>query len=134
MNRELAEELSPELQSALQPLLDEIESLSERIREYNERVQQIARENYPEVARLEQVKGVGTLIALSYVLTLEDPQQRRRSLSKWVLSKRDRNCARDATKATPDTNKKPQVVVSGGSPGPVQPPGGGLVAGRRHAV
>ena len=63
MNRELAEELSPELQSALQPLLDEIESLSERIREYNERVQQIARENYPEVARLEQVKGVGTLIA-----------------------------------------------------------------------
>lgn len=53
----------------LQPLLDEIESLSERIREYNERVQQIARESYPEVARLEQVKGVGTLIALTYVLT-----------------------------------------------------------------
>jgi hypothetical protein len=29
MNRELAEGLSPELQSALQPLLEEIESLSE---------------------------------------------------------------------------------------------------------
>jgi len=46
MNRELAAGLSPELQKALQPLLDEIESLSERIREYNERVQQIAQESY----------------------------------------------------------------------------------------
>ncbi len=79
MNRELAEGLSPELRSALQPLLDEIESLSEGIREYNERVQQIAQESYPEVARLEQVKGVGTLIALTYVLTLEDPRRFRKS-------------------------------------------------------
>jgi transposase len=63
MNRELAEGLSPELQSALQPLLNEIESLSERIREYDDRVKQIAQESYPAVARLEQVKGVGTLIA-----------------------------------------------------------------------
>ena len=79
MNRELGEKLSPELQSALQPLLDEIESLSERIQEYNHRVQQIAQESYPEVARLEQVKGVGTLIALTYVLTLEDPRRFRKS-------------------------------------------------------
>ena len=79
MNRELAEGLSPELRSALRPLLDEIESLSERIREYNERVQQIAQESYPEVARLEQGKGVGTLIALTYVLTLEDPRRFRKS-------------------------------------------------------
>lgn len=35
MNRELAEGLNPELQSALQHLLDEIESLSDRIRESN---------------------------------------------------------------------------------------------------
>ena len=79
MNRELAEGLSPELQSTLQPLLDEIESLSERIAEYNDRVQQIAQESYPEVARLEQVKGVGTLIALTYVLTLEDSRRFRKS-------------------------------------------------------
>jgi len=79
VNRELAEGLSPELQSALQPLLHEIESLSERIREYNDRVQQIAPESYPEVARLEQVKGVGTLIALTYVLTLEEPRRFHKS-------------------------------------------------------
>jgi len=79
VSRELAEGLSPELQGALQPLLEEIESLSERIGEYNERLQQIAQESYPEVARLEQVKGVGTLIALTYVLTLEDPRRFRKS-------------------------------------------------------
>ncbi len=79
VNRELAEGLSPELQSALQPLLNEIESLSEHIREYNDRVQQIAQESYPEVARLEQVKGVGTLIALTYVLALEEPRRFHKS-------------------------------------------------------
>ena len=56
MNAEKAKELSPELQAALTPLLEEIESLSECIRQYNQRIQDIARESYPQVARLEQVK------------------------------------------------------------------------------
>jgi transposase len=34
---------------------------------------------HPEVARLKQVKGVGTLIALTYDLTLDDPHRFRRS-------------------------------------------------------
>src|SRR5713226_5630378 len=72
MSAEKAQGLSPELQAALEPLLAEIESLSERIREYNERIEKTAEESYPQVARLEQVKGVGTLIALTYMLTLED--------------------------------------------------------------
>src|SRR5713101_6644685 len=72
MNLEKAQELSPELKTAQGPLLGEIESVSERMGEYNERIEQIAKQSYPEVARLTQVKGVGTLIALTYVLTLED--------------------------------------------------------------
>src|ERR1700693_2860404 len=79
MNSEKAEQLSPELQSALEPLLAAIESLSERIHEYNQQIEKIARESYPQVARLEQVKGVGTLIALTYLLTLEDPHRFRKS-------------------------------------------------------
>ena len=65
MNVEKARELSPELQAALEPLLAAIESLSERIYEYNQRIEKIAKESYPQVARLKQVKGVGTLIALT---------------------------------------------------------------------
>jgi transposase len=79
MNRESAKGLSQELREALDPLLREIESLNERIAEYNGRIEQIAKEVHPEVARLKQVKGVGTLIALTYILTLDDPQRFRRS-------------------------------------------------------
>jgi transposase len=79
MNREKAQELSPELQRALEPLLAGIESLSERIREYNEGIEQLAQESYPQVARLKQVKGVGTLIALTFLLTLEDAHRFRKS-------------------------------------------------------
>jgi transposase len=79
MNPEKAEGLSPELQRALEPLLAGIESLSERIRECNERIEQLAQESYPQVARLKQVKGVGTLIGLTFLLTLEDAHRFRKS-------------------------------------------------------
>jgi transposase len=79
MNPEKAEGLSPELQTALEPLLAGIESLSERIREYNERIEELAEKSYPQVALLKQVKGVGTLIALTFLLTLEDPHRFRKS-------------------------------------------------------
>jgi hypothetical protein len=39
MNPEKAERLSPELQAAMEPLLAAIESVSERIREYNEHIE-----------------------------------------------------------------------------------------------
>jgi transposase len=70
-----AERLSPELQAALEPLLNAIESLSERIVEYNQRIENLAQQSYPQVALLKQIQGVGTLIALTYLLTLEDPHR-----------------------------------------------------------
>jgi transposase len=79
MNPEKAEGLSPELQRALQPLLRALQSLSEQIREYNERIEELEAENYPQVQLLKQVKGVGTLIALTFLLTLEDPHRFRKS-------------------------------------------------------
>jgi transposase len=79
MNPEKAVELSPELQAALKPLLSAIEELSERICEYNERIEALAQQSYPKVALLKQVKGVGTLIAMTYMLTLEDPHRFQKS-------------------------------------------------------
>ncbi len=79
MNPEKAEGLSPELRTALQPLLAALESLSEQIAEYNERIEQLAQQSYPQVAMLKQIKGVGTLIALTFLLTLEDPHRFRKS-------------------------------------------------------
>ena len=79
MDREMAKGLSQELRDALDPPLEEIESLNERIAECDRRIEQIAREVYPQVAVLKQVKGVGPLIALTFVLTLDNPQRFRRS-------------------------------------------------------
>jgi transposase len=79
LNPEKAESLSPELQAALEPLLNAIESLSERIVEYNQRIEHLAQHSYPQVALLKQIKGVGTLIALTFLLTLEDPHRFRKS-------------------------------------------------------
>jgi transposase len=90
MDAEKIQGLSAELQLALEPLLRAIESLSQQILEYNQRIEQMARDSYPEVARLKQVKGVGTLIALAHVLTLEDPRRftksREAGLLRWVTT------------------------------------------------
>ena len=58
MDTEKAQALSPELQAALGPLLQALESLSERITEYNQRIEAIAQQNYPQTAVLKQIKGV----------------------------------------------------------------------------
>ncbi|MEW6636051.1 MAG: transposase, partial [Actinomycetota bacterium] len=50
-------------------------SLTERIEDYDRRIEQLAAEHYPETELLRQVRGVGALTALSFVLTLEDPQR-----------------------------------------------------------
>lgn len=79
MNPEKAEGLSPELQTALEPLLAAIDVLSQQIAEYNQRIEALAEQSYPQVELLKQVKGVGTLIALTFLLTLEDPHRFRKS-------------------------------------------------------
>lgn len=79
MGRDVAESLSPTLRSALDPLLEQVEEITERIREYDRKLERLAKERYPEVELLTQVHGVGTLIALTFVLTVEDPHRFRRS-------------------------------------------------------
>lgn len=63
----------------LTPLLEALETITERVREYDDQIEKLAEEKYPEVALLKQVKGIGTLIALTYILTLDDPRRFRKS-------------------------------------------------------
>ncbi len=74
-HHKVAEHLPRELASALGAVLEIIASLSERIREYDRRLEEVADELYPETTLLRQVHGVGTLTALTFVLTLEDPSR-----------------------------------------------------------
>jgi transposase len=67
------------LRETLKPLLEEVESLTEKIQECDTKIEQIARSEYPETKLLEQVSGVGTLIALTFVLTIEDKERFQKS-------------------------------------------------------
>jgi transposase len=67
------------LQETLKPLLEQVESLTEKIKECDTKIEQIARKHYPETELLRQVSGVGNLIALTFVLTLEDPHRFNKS-------------------------------------------------------
>jgi transposase len=79
MGVEQTESLPAALQQVLEPLMKEVVSLTEKIKESDRKVEQIARQDYPETRLLQQVKGVGPLIALSFVLTLEDKARFQKS-------------------------------------------------------
>jgi transposase len=79
MGVEKMEALPEALRQQLKPLLEEVESLTEKIHQLDTTIEQIARSKYPETELLEQVSGVGTLIALTFVLTLEDGQRFQKS-------------------------------------------------------
>jgi transposase len=64
---------------ALGPVLEQIGSLTERIRDYDRKLVEISKESYPETELLRQVAGVGPLTALAFVLTIEDPYRFERS-------------------------------------------------------
>jgi len=74
-----AESLPPNMQRVLEPLLKEVESLTEKIKYSDREIEQIARIDYPETALLQQVGGVGPLIALTFVLTVEDKDRFQKS-------------------------------------------------------
>jgi transposase len=76
---ERLQSLPEPLQSTLQPLVKEVESLTEKIHTLDKQIEQIARSEYPETKLLCQVHGVGSLIALTFVLTIEDHQRFARS-------------------------------------------------------
>ena len=70
-----------------------MESLTERIKDSDREIEQIARKDYPETALLQQVGGVGPLIALTFVLTVEDKDrfQKSRDIGCYV-GLRPRRC------------------------------------------
>ena len=71
--------LPAEMRETLRPLVEQVESLTEKIKELEVKIEQIARTQYPETELLRQVSGVGTLIALTFVLTIEDRDRFQKS-------------------------------------------------------
>jgi transposase len=73
------EALPAGVREVLLPLVQLVESLGNCIKGYDGRIERLGSEKYPHTKLLRQVKGVGPITALAYVLTLEDPKRFTRS-------------------------------------------------------
>jgi transposase len=67
-----ADVLPEALREVLPPLIETIEQLTVKIKSADKEIERMARTEYPETKLLMQVSGVGPLIALTFVLTVED--------------------------------------------------------------
>jgi len=80
-HKRASEHIPEALRPALEPILETIGSLTERIRQYDRKLEAISKEHYPETDLLRQVEGIGPLTALTFVLTVEDPYRFEKSRS-----------------------------------------------------
>jgi transposase len=105
MGLKQAGHLPADLRQSLKPLLETIEILTQKILAADKEIEQMARKKYPETELLMQVNGVGPLIALTYVLTVEDPKRFKKS--------RDAGCYVGLRPKRQESGKsKPQLGIS----------------------
>jgi transposase len=69
--REAPESVPDDLKPAINPMLEAIQILSDKIQAHDRTIEAVAKERYPEAAKLREVAGVGPLTSLTYILTLE---------------------------------------------------------------
>jgi transposase len=97
-----AEHIPEALLPALGPILEQIGSLTQRIRDYERQLETISKERYPETDLLRLLEGVGPLTALTFVLTLEAPYrfEKSRSVGAYLglVPARDQSGERDPQK------------------------------------
>ena len=63
------------MQDQLIPLLAVIDAVNLEIQSFDRAIELMARQRYPETTFLQQVNGVGPLSALTFVLTVGDPER-----------------------------------------------------------
>ena len=75
----VTDKLPDSVKDALLPLVVQIGEISKQIRVFDAQVIRMSAQKYPETERLKQVRGVGPITSLTYILTLEKPERFEKS-------------------------------------------------------
>ena len=73
-SKRVREHIPEELRSALEPMLGVIGEMTQQIREFDKKIEEMC-ERYPETTVMRQIVGVGPITALMFSLTIEDPER-----------------------------------------------------------
>lgn len=65
--------------AALDPIMDAVEAITEQVKKLEKTIETECVERFPETSTLRQVGGVGSITALAFVTTIEDPQRFQKS-------------------------------------------------------
>jgi transposase len=98
------------LQETIGPILVLIAQITSQIKEFDKEIEKISKERYPETELLRQVKGVGPLTALAFILTIESPD--RFATSRQVGSYLGLTPRRDQSG---ETDKQLRITKAGSS-------------------
>ena len=63
------------LQEIVGPMLELLAQLEVRIRAFDKQIERVSKARHPETAILRQVRGVGPVLALAFVSSIEDPSR-----------------------------------------------------------
>lgn len=73
--KKVREHIPAAIRDALTPVLDQIEQLSTELHDYDKRIEQIAKTEYPPTKLMRQIPGVGAVTSLAFTLTIDDPHR-----------------------------------------------------------
>jgi len=77
--KKVADHVPEALRPAVGPLLETLAYIEQRIRAYDKEIERLGAQAYPQTRALRQVKGVGPITSLNYVVTISNPQNFKKS-------------------------------------------------------
>jgi transposase len=133
-HKQAAGQLPEELLPAVAAVLEVIADLTRKIRGYDQQIEQLSEQHYPQTSLLREVRGVGPVTALWFVLTIGDPHRfsRSRRVGAYLgLRPRRGQSGDDDPELQITKTGGPGVTTAAGDLGPLHP--GAVWTGHRSA-
>jgi transposase len=73
--KKVREHIPDAIRDALTPVLDQIEQIGAQLRDYDKRIEQMAKTDYAPTKLMRQIPGVGVLTSMAFTLTIDDPHR-----------------------------------------------------------